>query len=328
VQQAEPSRFGAESTAEEVVAGVDLRGRVAVVTGASSGLGVETARAFAGRGATVVCAARDAAKAEAVAEGIRSATGNRAVEVVPLELGSLASIRACAGEILARHPAVHLLVNNAGVMACPLARTEAGFELQLGTNHLGHFLLTGLLAPALRLGAPARVVCVSSSGHRFGSVDFDDPHYQRRPYDKWQAYGQAKTANIWHALELDRRLAGSGVRALAIHPGMIVTELGRHLTNDDRKTMLERVAAAAKRGGGEPPPRWKQPAQGAATQAWAATAPELAGRGGLYLEDCHVAGPSPDLASPRGYAPWALDAAGARRLWDMSEAMVGERFAW
>jgi len=329
VQQQEPSRFGFESTAEEVAAGADLRGRVAVVTGASSGLGVETARAFAGRGATVVCTARDVAKAEAVAEGIRSATGNRAVEVVGLELGSLASIHTCAGEILARHPAIHLLVNNAGVMACPLARTDAGFEMQLGTNHLGHFLLAGLLAPALRRGAPARVVCVSSSGHRFGSVDFDDPHYQRRPYDKWQAYGQAKTANIWHALELDRRLGRDGIRAFAIHPGMIVTELGRHLTDDDRKALLERVAAAAKASGGggsSASARWKQPAQGAATQVWAATAPELDGRGGLYLEDCHVAGPSPDSNAPAGYAPWALDAAGAERLWGMSEEMVGERF--
>jgi NAD(P)-dependent dehydrogenase (short-subunit alcohol dehydrogenase family) len=332
-QQAEPSRFGFDSTAEEVAAGVDLRGRVAVVTGASSGLGVETARVLAGRGAAVVCAARDVAKAEAVAAGIRATTGNAAVEVVPLELGSLASVRACAEQVLARHPAIHLLINNAGVMACPLARTADGFEVQLGTNHLGHFLLTGLLAPALRRGAPARVVCVSSSGHRFGPVDFDDPHYERRPYDKWQAYGQSKTANIWHALALDRRLAGDGVRAFAIHPGMIVTELGRHLTDDDRKALLERVAAAAKAaasaGGGSASAgggaRWKQPAQGAATQVWAATAPELEGRGGLYLEDCHVAGPSPDLMAPGGYAPWALDAEAAERLWTASEAMVGQR---
>jgi NAD(P)-dependent dehydrogenase (short-subunit alcohol dehydrogenase family) len=332
VQQQEPSRFGFESTADEVAAGVDLRGKTALVTGASSGLGVETARVLAGRGAQVVCAVRDVAKGEAVAKEIRAATGNERVEVVPLELGSLASVRACAADVLARHPAIHLLLNNAGVMACPLARTQDGFELQLGTNHLGHFLLAGLLAPALRRGAPARVVCVSSSGHRFGPVDFDDPHYERRPYDKWQAYGQAKTANIWHALELDRRLQGDGVRAFAIHPGMIVTELGRHLTDDDRKALLERVAAAAKAGGGGGgggggAARWKQPAQGAATQVWAATAPELEGRGGLYLEDCHVAGPSADLMSPSGYAPWALDAAAAERLWSMSEQMVGERFA-
>jgi NAD(P)-dependent dehydrogenase (short-subunit alcohol dehydrogenase family) len=335
-QQEEPSRFGFESTAEEVAAGVDLRGRVAVVTGASSGLGVETARTLASRGATVVCAARDLDKAEAVARGIREATGNDAVEVVRLELGSLPSVRACAKDILARHPEIHLLLNNAGVMACPLARTEQGFELQLGTNHLGHFLLSGLLAPALRRGAPARIVCVSSSGHRFGPVDFEDPHYERRPYDKWQAYGQSKTANIWHALALDRRLGGDGVRAFAIHPGMIVTELGRHLTDDDRKALLERVAAAAKAAastggggsGGGGGARWKQPAQGAATQVWAATAPELEGRGGLYLEDCHVAGPSPDLMAPSGYAPWALDTAAAERLWGASEAMVGERFAF
>jgi NAD(P)-dependent dehydrogenase (short-subunit alcohol dehydrogenase family) len=171
------------------------------------------------------------------------------------------------------------------------------------------------------------VVCLSSSGHRFGAVDFEDPHYERRPYDKWQAYGQAKTANIWHALALDRRLAGDGVRAFAVHPGMIVTELGRHLTPEDIQAMRARVASAAASSGGGGA-RWKQPAQGAATQVWAATAPELEGRGGLYLEDCHIAGPSPDLGAPSGYAPWALDTSSAERLWGLSEAMVDERFAF
>jgi len=318
MQQEKASRFGFESTAAEVAADVDLAGRVAVVTGGSGGLGAESARVLASRGARVWIGARDLAKGEKVAAGIRATTGSDAVEVGALELGSLPSIRAFAAATLARHPAIHLLLDNAGVMACPLARTEQGFESQFGTNHLGHFLLTGLLAPALRAGAPSRVVCLSSSGHRFGAVNFEDPNYKTRPYDKWEAYGQAKTANIWHALELDRRLQDDGVRAFALHPGAIITELGRHLTAQDREELMARAPA-----GGF---RWKTVEQGAATQIWAATASELAGRGGLYLEDCHIAGPSKDLMSQVGYAPWALDAERAARLWSLSEQLVGAKF--
>jgi NAD(P)-dependent dehydrogenase (short-subunit alcohol dehydrogenase family) len=319
VQQAEPSRFGSASTADEVVAGVDLRGVVAVVTGASGGIGAETARALASRGAAVVLAARDVAKAEAVAEAIRAAHGARDAEVDALELGSFASIRAFAARTLARHPRIHLLLNNAGVMACPLARTEAGHELQFGTNHLGHFLLTARLAPALRAAGGARVVNTSSAGHRFSPVIFDDVDYRTRPYDKWEAYGQSKTANVLFAVELDRRLRGAGVRAFALHPGAIVTELGRHLGQDDIATLRARA------GGGEF--KWKSVAQGAATQCWAATAPELAGRGGLYLEDCHVAGMSDDPLAREGVRGWALDPEAAARLWALSEEMLGERFA-
>jgi len=330
VQQEEPSRFGFESTAAQVAAGVDLGGKIAVITGGSGGLGAETARVLAARGARVVIGARDVAKGEKVAADIRSASPGAAIEVGALELASLPSIRAFAAAVLAKHPAIHLLVNNAGIMACPLARTEQGFELQFGTNHLGHFLLTGLLLPALRKGAPARVVCVSSSGHRFSTVHLDDPNYETRAYDKWESYGQAKTANIWHALELDRRESARGVRAIAIHPGMIVTELGRHLTPDDIAAMRARVATAAEKAGPDATPgasRWKTIEQGAATQVWAATAPELANRGGLYLEDCHVAGPSRDLNAANGYAPWALDAEGAAKLWPLSEKLVGATFA-
>jgi NAD(P)-dependent dehydrogenase (short-subunit alcohol dehydrogenase family) len=288
------------------------------VTGGSGGLGAESARVLASRGARVLIGARDVAKAEKVAAEIRKSTGNDGVEVGQLELGSLPSIRAFAEATLARHRAIHILLNNAGVMACPLGRTEQGFELQFGTNHLGHFLLTGMLLPALRAAAPARVVCVSSRGHRFGTVDLDDPNYQKRDYDKWGSYGQAKTANIWHACELDRRLQGEGVRGFALHPGGIVTELGRHLTQADREELMSRL-----------PPggfKWKTVEQGAATQVWACTAPELEGRGGLYLDDCHVAGPYDD-ASQSGYAPWALDAAGAAKLWPLSEKLVGATFS-
>jgi len=321
MQREESSRFGFESTALEVAAGIDLSGKTAVITGASGGLGAESARVLTSRGANVVIGARDVPKAEKVAAEIRTATGRDAVEVAALELGSRASIRTFAESVLISHPAIHILINNAGVMACPLQRIEHGYEMQLGTNHLGHFLLTGLLAPALRKGAPARIVCVSSSGHRFSTVHFDDPHYEKRPYDKWEAYGQSKTANIWHALELDRRLAADGVRAFAIHPGAIMTELGRHLKPEDIETLRSRASG----GGGI---RWKQVPQGAATQVWAATAPELEGRGGLYLEDSHVAGPSTDLTAQRGYAPWAFDRDGAAHLWPVSEQMVGTKFDW
>ncbi len=318
MQQEEVSRFGFESTAAEVAADIDLAGKVAVVTGGSGGLGAESARVLASRGARVLIGARDVVKGEKVAAQIRSATGNDAVTVGALELGSLPGIHAFAAATLVSHPVIHVLLNNAGVMACPLARTEQGFELQFGTNHLGHFLLTGLLAPALRAGAPSRVVCVSSSGHRFGPVNLDDPNYQQRTYDKWEAYGQAKTANIWHALEVDRRLQADGVRGFAVHPGAIVTELGRHLGKEDREVMLARAPA-----GGF---RWKKVEQGAATQIWASTAAELAGRGGLYLEDCHIAGPSKEAMAMSGYAPWALDADAAGKLWPLSETLVGATF--
>jgi NAD(P)-dependent dehydrogenase (short-subunit alcohol dehydrogenase family) len=322
VQQAEPSRFGRESTAEEVVAGVDLRGKTAVVTGASGGIGAETARALASCGAAVVLAARDVPKAEKVAASIRDAHPGARLEVEALELGSFASVRECAARVLSRHPRVELLLNNAGVMACPLGRTQEGHELQFGTNHLGHFLLTARLAPALRAAGAAsgaRVVNTSSAGHRFSPVQFEDVDYRARPYDKWESYGQSKTANVLFAVELDRRLRGAGVRAFALHPGAIVTELGRHLKQDDIATLRSRA------GGGEF--KWKTVPQGAATQCWAATAPELAGRGGLYLEDCHVAGSSEDPLAREGVRGWALDPAAAARLWALSEELVGERFA-
>jgi len=310
--------FGAETTADEVIEGIDLSGKVALVTGASGGLGAETARALAGAGAAVTLAARDVSKAEQVAEQIRAATPGAGLEVMGLELHRPESVRHFARRWLARHPRLSLLVNNAGVMACPLARTDEGWEMQLATNHLGHFLLTGLLLPALRAGAPARVVNVSSAGHRFGPVDFDDPHFERRPYDKWVAYGQAKTANVLHAVELDRRLREHGVRAFAIHPGAIVTELGRHLGQDDVATLQSRAPS----GGYE----WKSVAAGAATQVYAATAPELEGMGGLYLEDCRVAGRRRSERDVRGYMPWAVDRCAAERLWALSETTLGEEF--
>ncbi len=310
--------FGHDTTTDEVLEGIDLGGRLALVTGASGGLGAETARALASKGARVVLTVRDLARGEEVADGIRKSTGNASVECEELELGDLASVRAFAERFLARHDALQILVNNAGVMACPFGRTSDGFELQFGTNHLGHFLLTGLLAPALVGGAPARVISVSSRGHQQSPVVFEDIGFEERAYEKWAAYGQSKTANILLAVELERRLGARGVHAYAIHPGVIPTDLSRHMEPED----FEHVR---RRSGGRL--RLKTVESGAATSVWAATAPELEGRGGLYLEDCHVAEVNDAEGATEGVRSYALDPDAARRLWSVSEELVGQGFA-
>jgi NAD(P)-dependent dehydrogenase (short-subunit alcohol dehydrogenase family) len=317
-----PRQFDAKSTTDQVLDGIDLTGKLALVTGASSGLGVETSRALASKGAKVVMAARDVAKIESAAAAIRARHPKAALEVRELHLDKPAQVRAFAKAFLADHRALNILIANAGVMACPLARTAEGWEMQFATNHLGHFLLVNSLAPALVAGAPARVISVSSRGHQFSPVEFDDIHYERRAYDKWSAYGQAKTANILFAVELDRRFKSRGVRALANHPGGIMTELGRHLTPED--VAFVRKRAAERSSGGSM--SWKTVEQGAATQVWAATAPELEGRGGLYLEDVQISGVKPPAGSD-GCSAYALDPANAERLWARSEEMLGERFA-
>jgi len=310
--------FGSTTTTDEVLEGIDLSGRTALVTGASAGLGVETARSLASVGARVVLAARDPAKGEAAEVVIRRSVPGAVLELGLLDLASLASIRAFATWMLERHDRLDLLINNAGVMAPPLGRTPDGFELQIGTNHLGHFLLTGLLAPAVLAGAPARIVNLSSRGHLRSDIHWDDPHYRTRPYDKWEAYGQSKTANILFTVELERRLAGRGVHAYAVHPGVILTELSRHLTRDD----LTDLAGRAPGGRLE----LKSIEAGAATTVWAATSPELADVGGVYLEDCQVASAGGGTDTMGGHAPWALDPASAARLWAWSEAEVGQAF--
>ena len=310
--------FGHDTTTAEVLEGIDLNGKLALVTGGSGGLGAETARALASKGARIVITARDVAKGEEVAREIQASTGNDSVEVEELELGSLASIRAFADRFLARRDPVQILVNNAGVMACPFGKTTDGFELQFGTNHLGHFLMTGLIAPALLRGAPSRVVSVSSRGHQQSPVVFDDIHFERRPYDKWLAYGQSKTANILLAVELERRLGSRGVHANAVHPGVILTELARHLEPEDYAHLRKRMP------GGQM--RLKSVEAGAATSVYAATAPELEGRGGLYLEDCGVAKVDDAEDAADGVRSYALDPASAQRLWWTSEEMVGQSF--
>jgi len=314
---------GATTTADEILAGRDLRGTHALVTGASGGIGLETARALAAHGAAVTLAARDAAKLQRAAREIAERTGNREIDCLEVDLASLASVRAAAARHAGAHERIDVLVNNAGVMASPLAYSADGHEMQFAVCHLGHFLFTCLLVPLLERGAPARVVNLSSGGHKLGGVDFDDPDFRARPYDKWASYGQAKTANILFSVELTRRLAARGITANAVHPGAIAeTELGRHLGPEDLKAMLGR----AKHG-----PRlvFKSVGAGAATSVWAAVAPELAGRGGLYLEDCHVAAVNDDADNgENGYRSYAADPVAARRLWELSERLVGERFAW
>jgi NAD(P)-dependent dehydrogenase (short-subunit alcohol dehydrogenase family) len=298
--------FGAESTTAEVLAGVDLHGTVALVTGASTGLGWETARALGAAGATVVATVRTPEKAVATARELRNAEPGATFDCGVVALDSLASVRAFAEWVRNRYSALQLLVNNAGVMATPHGQTADGFELQLGTNHLAHFALTTALLPLLEAGAPARVVNLSSGGHVASDILWDDPNFEQTPYDPWVAYGQSKTANILFSLELERRHGPSGVRAYAVHPGRVGTDLGRYLTKESVKALMQRAAS----GGGMPVT--KSVPQGAATTVWAATAPELADRGGLYLADCGVA----------EAAPWARDPQAATRLWELSEALL------
>jgi len=308
--------FGFASTTDDVIQGINLTGKTAVVSGASGGLGAETVRTLASAGAAVTIGCRDTAKGEEAAAGIRASTGNENVRVAALDLLDHSSIRAFADDVRTAYDALNILVNNAGVMACPLTRTERGWELQFDTNHVGHFLLTSLLVPLLQAGAPARVVCLSSAGHTRAPVDFDDLHFERKPYDKWEAYGQAKTANALFAVGLDARLKDSGVRAFALHPGAIITELGRHLEEADIVELGERISTVA--GG------FKQVPSGAATSVWAATAPELDGKGGLYLEDCGLSAPVGTEGITTGYLDYAIDPVQADRLWERTEQLLRE----
>jgi len=304
-----------ETTTDDVLEGVDLRGKIAVVTGASTGLGLETARALASVGAQVLLAGRDAARIDAAATTILEREPNAMLEQGVLDLTSLDSVRAFAEWYGSSHDRLHLLINNAGVMYTPFEHTAEGFEMQFGTNHVGHFLLTCLLVPSLLADPPSRVVNLSSGGHMGSDIVWDDVNFERREYDKFAAYGQSKTANILFSLELDRRLAGRGVHAYAVHPGMIATELGRYMTKDDFQALIDRAKSAP--SGGLPP--YKTIEQGAATSVWAATAPELEDQGGTYLADAEVTDQ---------HAPWAREPDSAARLWALSEELVGQKFDW
>jgi NAD(P)-dependent dehydrogenase (short-subunit alcohol dehydrogenase family) len=309
--------FGFDTTADEVLDGIDLTGKRILITGASAGLGVETTRALAAHGASVTMAVRDLTKGAAAMEGVLEGVPQADLDLRQLDLADLSSVRTFAHGFLEDHDVLHVLIGNAGVMACPEGRTVDGFELQFGTNHLGHFLLVDLLTPALVAAGGARVVLLSSAGHRLADVDLDDPSFERTPYDAWTGYGRSKTANILCAVGVDQRLRDQGVRAYAVHPGRIPTELGRHLTDETLTQMAERTKQTTASVG------WKTVEQGAATSVYAATAPELDGEGGVYLEDCHIADlVDDDPAISGGVRAYALDPARADALWDLSERLT------
>ncbi|PKP89855.1 MAG: short-chain dehydrogenase [Alphaproteobacteria bacterium HGW-Alphaproteobacteria-16] len=313
------STFGKDSTTDEVLAGKDMAGQTVFITGANSGLGQETARAMAACGAHIIMAGRDQAKLDEAVAAIRAQHPDASLDTIVCDLGNLASIRACGGEARKRFTAIDLLINNAGVMACPLMHTADGFEMQFGTNHLGHFALTAELLPLIAAGNAKRIVNLSSRGHHFAPVDLDDPNFTERPYDPWQSYGHSKTANILFTVGLEARFAAKGIHAYAVHPGGIRTNLGRHMTEEMTAALIERVTKSDNGFA------WKTIPQGAATSCWAATAPELEGTGGVYCEDCHVAAVD-NQSSEGGVRSYALDPAAAERLWTLSEQLTGAQY--
>ena len=310
--------FGATSTTDDVLEGVDLSGKRILVTGASAGLGVETARALAAHGAQVVGAVRDLDKAHRATEPVRAAAANGGgLDFVVLDLASLASVRAGADELLAAGKAFDLIIANAGIMACPQSQTADGFETQFGTNHLGHFVLINRIASLLKSGG--RLVNLSSAGHRFSDVNIEDPNFEHTPYNEFGAYGRSKTANILFAVEFDRRHKADGVRATAVHPGVIQTELGRHMTPEVMRQIIPDDGSA-------PTFTWKTIPQGAATSIWSGVVAPADLVGGLYCEDCHVAELQNDPEVRGGVRSYALDPDRAKALWAKSEEMVGETF--
>ncbi|MDG2002025.1 MAG: SDR family NAD(P)-dependent oxidoreductase [Novosphingobium sp.] len=313
------NEFGWESTADDVLQAQDLTGKRVLVTGVSAGLGVETARALAARGAEVIGTARDLDKARCATEGFAAQLGER-FGLVELDLASLDSVRACDDALLAEGKMFDLLIANAGIMAVPFEHTKDGFESQMGVNHLSHFVLINRLAPLIREGG--RVVCLSSVGHHWGETDLVDMNFEARSYEPVRAYGDSKTAIILFALEFDRRHKARGVRACSVHPGGIVTELARYMTEDAIAKMTEMTMAEA--GGKAEDIRFKTVEQGAATSVWAAATAAANAIGGQYCEDCQVS-PVTEVGA-LGVRPYALDPERARALWAKSEELVGERF--
>jgi NAD(P)-dependent dehydrogenase (short-subunit alcohol dehydrogenase family) len=308
--------MGPETTTDEVLDGIDLAGTTVLITGASAGLGVETARALDAHGAALVLAARDLDKARGALAG--AGVDPDRYDLRQVDLADLASVRAFTDGVAADHGHLDVLIANAGVMACPHGTTADGFETQFGTNHLGHFVLVNRLVPLLLAGAPSRVVVLSSAAHRMGDVDLDDPGFERTPYDPWLAYARSKTSNVLFAVELDRRLRDRGVRATAVHPGMIFTELSRHLTDETLRSLQERRGPRKATAKSVP--------AGAATSVWAAVVADAGAVGGRYCEDCGVSSLATDAASSTGVEPYAVDAERAAALWRRSEELVGETF--
>ena len=321
-------QFGEKSRALEVVEGHDLTGKEVIVTGASSGIGIETVRALAKIGARVIIAARDLKRANEVAEDIIKSTGNKNIEVEELELGSLKSVHAFVDRFLAKNRPLHILINNAGIMNTPQGVTEDGFELQFGVNHIGHFVLTTGLLPALKAAKNARVVNVSSLAHMWSDIVYEDINFKNRQYEGFLSYGQSKTANVLFSVELTRRYQADGITSNALMPGAIVTGLQRHMPKEEQ---IKRGWIDENGKGNE---FFKSIEQGAATSVWAAVAPELEGKGGLYLEHCQIAPLISDeecnaaIASnfkngfPFGYRPYVLDHENAKRLWTVTEDLI------
>ena len=324
------AQFGAKSTTEDVLTGVSLKGKRILVTGVSAGLGVETARALAAHGADVVGAARDLEKAKRAASEVSdiAAKNGTSFELIELNLANLKSVRAAADKLVADGRPFDVIIANAGVMATPLGKTDDGFETQFGTNHLGHFVFVNCIAKLIKDGG--RLVNLSSSGHRFSNVDLNDPNFETTAYEPFVAYGRSKTANILFAVEFDRRNRARGVRATAVHPGGIMTELGRHMPQGALEAWVEQIQQQ-RAAAGEPPFEFKSIPQGAATSVWAGVVASADEVGGKYCEDCQVAelipADSQVSAISRGVRGYALDPENAKALWKKSEEMVGETFA-
>lgn len=325
-----PKTFGATSTTDEVLSGKDLKGKRIVVTGVSAGIGIETARSLAAHGAHVIGAARDLKKAESATAQVRkdAAANGGSLELLELDLGNLKSVRAAADKLIGKGEPLDIIIANAGVMATPFGHTADGFETQFGTNHLGHFVFVNRIAPLLRAGG--RLVNVSSSGHRFSDVNLDDPGFERTPYDPYVSYGRSKTANILFAVEFDNRYRARGIRAAAVHPGIIKTELARHTDVALIEKRIQQINEGRK-AEGKGPLEWKSFEQGAATSVWAAVTADAGEVGGKYCEDCHVAKPMRDsvdniAAVSEGVRAYALDPSTAAALWQKSEQLVGESF--
>ncbi len=325
----EATSLGATSTTDDVLSGVSLKGKRILITGVSAGLGVETARSLAAHGANVIGAARDLSKANTATNKVRSdaAASGGSFQLVELDLANLKSVRVCADRLLAKGDMFDLVIANAGVMATPLGHTADGFETQFGTNHLGHFVFINRIASLIRDGG--RLINLSSSGHRFANVDLADPNFERTPYEPFVAYGRSKTANILFAVAFDKRHRNRGVRAAAVHPGGIQTELGRYIDPDQIQKMIEHMNQQLA-DEGKPPFQWKTIPQGAATSVWAGVVAPAVEIGGQYCENCHVGHGVPDdvtlNAFSEGVRGYALDAKNAEALWKKSEELVGESF--
>jgi NAD(P)-dependent dehydrogenase (short-subunit alcohol dehydrogenase family) len=314
-QQPINTGYGMRTEARDATGGRDLTGKVAIVTGGYSGLGLETPRALAEAGAIVIVPARTPEKAQKALAGINN------VEQASLDLADPRSIDAFAGGFLSRTKTLDILINNAAIMAAPLMRDARGYEAQFATNHLGHFQLTARLWPALKAANGARVVSLSSIGHRISPPDLEDPNFERTEYNKWLSYGRAKSANSLFAIGLDQRGAPHNVRAFAVHPGGIMTDLQRYMPEEEKRAMGWIDAD------GKVDERFKTPSQGAATSVWCATNAQLDGQGGVYCEDCDIAAQVPaDFKPFTGARPWAIDPVLADKLWDLSERMTGVRF--